>query len=73
MKIYRVVTEKDGKEVEGKDTEIIQVNRYYVAEDVRSVWEAIQYLFDWEIEYLKAIIEEHSGVIVLKSNENNTM
>jgi len=71
MKIFRVVTEKDGiiKKMPGKiDTEIIQNNYRYAAETIQEVWAAIEHLLTNEDEIITAIIEEHPAVIVLNNN-----
>ena len=74
MKLFRVVTEKDGK-IEKKPgettTEIIRSEYRYAAENMAQVWEAIQWMErdDDLNQTIIAIVEDAPSITVLKSTE----
>lgn len=47
MKIYRVITERDGQTTKapgGSSTEIVRLDYYYGADSISAVWDAIAFL-----------------------------
>ena len=68
MKIFRVVTQRDGKTIKEPgivETEIKQIDRRYAAETMQQVWEEIEYIRNDDEETLIAIIEEHSAISII--------
>lgn len=71
MKVYRVVTERDGetKKEPGKtSTELIQETHRYAAETMQEVWDAIDWLRNDPERVLLAVIEEAPAITVLGHN-----
>jgi hypothetical protein len=70
MKIFRVVTQRDGNTVKApgvSETEIKQIDRRYAAETMQEVWDEIEYIRDDPEEDLIAIIEEHPSIELVMS------
>lgn len=70
MKVFRVVTERDGNTVKAPgvaETAILRVDRYFVAETMDEVWTEIALIRSDPEETLIAIIEEHPSVMVIGS------
>lgn len=68
MKIFRAVTERDGKttKVDGTiSTEIIRSEYRYAADSIQEVWHEIAWIHDDVEQTLVAIHEEHPAVTVL--------
>ena len=70
MKIFRVVTQRDGETTavpgSGKrTTEINQIDRRYAAETIEEVWEEIIDIRQDEDETLIAIVEEHPAIQII--------
>jgi hypothetical protein len=70
MKVYRVVSERDGVTVRiagaGKtETEILREEYRYAAESIEDVWKAIEYQRNDPEMTVIAIIEEHPAITVL--------
>ena len=66
MKLFRVVTEREGKTIKAQgvvETEIKQVTRYYAAENMETVWKQAVELAD--DEHLLAVIEENPSITIL--------
>ena len=69
MKIFRVVTQRDGKTIKEPgivETEIKQIDRRYAAEKMQQVWEEIEYIRNDDEETLIAIIEEHPAISIIQ-------
>ena len=69
MKVFRVITEKDGEttKLPGNVTaDIIQTDYRYAAEEMGQVLEAINRWIDNEEETVMAIIEEHPAITILE-------
>uniref|UniRef100_A0A6M3LSU5 Uncharacterized protein n=1 Tax=viral metagenome TaxID=1070528 RepID=A0A6M3LSU5_9ZZZZ len=67
MKVFRVVTNKDGEttHILGEvSTKMIQIDRRYAANTIYDVIANLQ-IFVPEDEDLIAVIEEHPGIVVL--------
>ena len=74
MKIYRVVTERDGETIKepGKtSTELVRDEYRYAAETIQEVWDAIDWLLNDPERTLLAVIEEAPSIIVLTPNDEN--
>jgi len=72
MKLFRVVTQRDGRTVKApgiSETEVQQVNLRYAAETMQEVWNEIEYIRNDPEQELIAIIEEQPAVIVLTKGE----
>lgn len=70
MKIFRVVTERDGiitKQPGKVDTEILQSDYRYAAVNIQQVWIEINRLLISEEETVVAILEEHPSIILLNN------
>lgn len=70
MKIFRVVTERDGETTATPGTgirsaEIQRVDHRYATETMAEVWDAIECLRNDQEQTVIAIIEEHPAVIIL--------
>lgn len=68
MRIYRVVTQRDGNTVKApgvSETEIKQIDRRYAAEDMGQVWDAIFQIRNDPEETLIAVIEEHPSITII--------
>ena len=68
MKIFRVVTQRDGKTIKEPgivETEIKQIDRRYAAQTMQQVWEEIEYIRNDYEETLIAIIEEHPAISII--------
>ena len=68
MKIFRVVTQRDGKTIKEPgivETEIKQIDRRYAAETIQQVWDEIEHIRTDEDETLIAIIEEHPAISII--------
>src|SRR5574340_574625 len=75
MKIYCVITERDGKteRIPGKvTTEIVRVQQRYAAEHIVQVWEEIQYLFDDPEVTVIGVYEEQPQITVLAPRSAST-
>ena len=73
MKIFRVVTEKDGettKEQGKTTTELRREELRYAAETMQDVWVAIEWIRNDQEKTLLAIIEEAPAVTVLPPRQN---
>jgi hypothetical protein len=71
MKIFRVVTQRDGNTVKApgiSETELKQVDRRYAADTMQRVWDEIEAIRNDPEEDLIAIIEEHPAITVLGPN-----
>lgn len=71
MKVFLVVTERDGKTSKepGKtSTDIIKTHRRYAAETLDQVWRAAKFL-NTEDETVTAILEEHPAITILSTLE----
>ena len=69
MKVYRVVTERDGrttKEPGTTSTEIIREDWRYAADTIDQVWEAIAFWRNEPTFTVIAIIEEHPAITVIE-------
>jgi hypothetical protein len=72
MKIFRVVTERDGDTIKApgiSETSINQINRRYVAETIQQVWAEIEDIQNDPEEHLIAVIEEFPAVKVITTGE----
>lgn len=72
MKIFRVVTERDGittKQPGKVNTEILQSDYRYAAETIQQVWIAINRLLISEEETVVAVVEEHPSIIILTNEQ----
>lgn len=68
MKVYRVVTERDGVTVKAPgatSTEVIREEHRYAAETLQQVWDAIAWIRDDPERDLIALHEEHPQIDVL--------
>lgn len=68
MKVFRVVTERDGYTVKApgvSETEVRQVDRRYAAKTIEEVWNKIEAIRNDPEEKLIAIIEEHPAISVI--------
>lgn len=75
MKVYRVVTERDGetKKEPGKtSTELLREEHRFAAETMQEVWDAIGWLRDDPERVLLAVIEEAPAIKVLGHNYKGT-
>lgn len=71
MKVYRVVTERDGetKKEPGKtSTELLREEHRFAAETMQEVWDAIDWLRNDPERVLLAVIEEAPAITVLGHN-----
>ncbi len=70
MKVFAVVTERDGETTKSPghvETEIGRTTRRFAAETIESVWES-RFWRDPE-ETIVAIYEEHPAIVVLRSGD----
>ena len=70
MKVFRVVTEKDGETIKipgNTKTEIVQADYRYAAESIEYVFDAINRLIIHEEETVTSVIEEHPNIMILKT------
>lgn len=68
MRVFRVVTEEDGKTITApgiSETERKRAEYRYAAENISEVWEAIAFLREDQERDIIAIHEEHPGITVL--------
>ena len=68
MKVFRVVTARDGYTVKApgvSETEVRQVDRRYAAKTIEEVWDRIEEIRNDPEEELIAIIEEHPSISVI--------
>jgi len=75
MKVYRVVTERDGattKEPGKTSTELLREEHRYAAETMQEVWDAIDWLRNDPERVLLAVIEEAPAITVLGHNAEIT-
>lgn len=75
MKVYRVVTERDGetKKEPGKtSTELLREEHRFAAETMQEVWDAIDWLRNDPERVLLAVIEEAPAITVLGNNAEVT-
>ena len=73
MKVYRVVTERDGettKKPGGTVTDIERMEYRYAAEDIDIVWEYCRAMVAEIDETIIAIIEEAPAITVLGEGEH---
>lgn len=73
MKVYRVVTEREGiktTEPGRTTTQMLQEELRYAAETMQEVWEAIDWLRNDPERVLLAVIEEAPAITVLGPNRN---
>lgn len=71
MKVFRVVTQRDGNTVKApgvSETEIRQINRLYGADTMQQVWDEIESIRNDPEEDLIAIVEEHPAIQIVTSN-----
>ena len=69
MKIYRVVTERDGettKKPGESTTEIVRSDYRYAANSMQQVWDAIDWMKNDTETTLVAILEEHPAITILE-------
>ena len=69
MKVFRVVTEKDGETTKtpgNTKTEIVQTDYRYAAESIDEVWEAINQLIIHEEETVMAVVEEYPAIMIIE-------
>ena len=69
MKVFRVVTERDGlttKEPGKTATELIREEFRYAAETMQQVWEAIDWLRNDPNRTLLAIVEDAPAITVIE-------
>lgn len=74
MKIYRVVTERDGattKEPGKSSTELLRAEHRYAAMTMQEVWDGIAWMREDEETTVIAIIEEHPAITVLSPRGND--
>lgn len=72
MRVYRVVTDRDGattKEPGKTSTEIIREEHRYAATSMQQVWDAIDWLRNDPERTLIAVIEEHPAIMVLDTGK----
>jgi hypothetical protein len=75
MKVYRVVTERDGettKEPGRTSTELLREEHRFAAETMQEVWDAIDWLRNDPERVLLAVIEEAPAITVLGHNAKLT-
>jgi len=68
MKVFRVVTERDGettKQPGGSKTAILREEFRYAAEDIEQVWEALDYIRKDQDRTIIGIIEEAPAIQIL--------
>jgi len=70
MKIFRVVTERDGETTVTpgtgiRSTEIQRMDHRYAAETITEVWDAIEWMRNDQEQTVIAIIEEHPAITIL--------
>ena len=73
MKVFRVVTERDGattKELGKTSTELLREEHRFAAETMQEVWDAIDWLRNDPERTLLAMIEEAPAITVLVPNSN---
>lgn len=71
MKVYRVVTEQDGRTERidgGTSTNIERAEFRYAAETMQEVWDAIDWLRNDPERTVIAIIEEAPAITVVRPN-----
>ena len=71
MKVYRVVTERDGeitKEPGKTSMELLREEHRFAAETMKEVWDAIDWLRNDPERTLLAVIEEAPAITVLVPN-----
>jgi len=69
MKVYRVVTERDGdttKEPGRTSTDIVREEFRFAAETMQEVWDAIEWIRNDQERDLIAVIEEATAITVLR-------
>lgn len=75
MKVFRVITEQDGK-TENKDgvrvTSIDRAEYRYAAETIEEVWEAIGWIREDAEKTVIAIVEEAPAITILTPNAGVT-
>lgn len=72
MKVFRVVTDRDGettKEPGKTSTEIVREEHRFAAETMEEVWDALDWLRNCTDRTLVAIVEEHPAITVLRSSK----
>ena len=72
MKVYRVVTDRDGitsSEPGKRSTEIVREELKYAAETIQEVWDAIEWIRFDEERTLIAIIEEFPTITIITPKE----
>jgi hypothetical protein len=75
MKVYRVVTERDGEKIkeQGKiSTEIVREEFRYAAETMQEVWDAIEWMRNDPERAILAFLEEAPAITVLVPNAKVT-
>lgn len=68
MKVYRVITERDGSTTKADgttSTEIIRMDTRYAANNMEQVWDAVKWIRDDPEQSLFAIIEEAPQIDVI--------
>lgn len=73
MKVFRVVTERDGlveKTSGHRSVEIVRTEYRYAASTIQQVWKAIDWIHTHPEETLIAILEEHPDINILGEEEH---
>ena len=71
MKVFRVITEQDGKTRKDDGVKVTEIDRAeyrYAAETIEDVWEAIDWLRDDIEKTVIAIVEEAPAITILTPN-----
>lgn len=73
MKVFRVVTERDGRVMRApglSETEVKREEWRYAAEDIRDVWKIIQPFFDDPDCLVIAVHEESPAITIISPTIN---